>query len=105
MTRWTELVTTWGSALVPVGRRVHRLGVRDGHREDRVVDAVLDLLDDHRLVNVDPPAVGLDLSEEHRHVQGRKRVAHLRRLEAPGGFDRAPEGPAGGPLPRALAIA
>src|SRR5260370_36969844 len=95
MTRWTELVTTWGSALVPVGRRVHRLGVRDGHREDRVVDAVLDRLDDHRLVNVDPPAVELYLSEEHRHVQGRKRVAPLWRIERPGAFDRALEVQAG----------
>src|SRR5260370_28837639 len=87
MTRWTELVTTWGSALVPVGRRVHRLGVRDGHREDRVVDAVLDLLDDHRLVNVAPPAVGLALSQKHRHLPRPKPLAPPGPRQPPAAFD------------------
>src|SRR5713226_9713342 len=88
MTSWTKLATTWGSALVPVGRRVHRLGVRDGRRKDRVVDAVLDLLHDHRLVNVDPAAVELDLPEEHRHVERRECISNLLRIERTGILDR-----------------
>src|SRR6202165_983305 len=98
MTSWTKLATTWpyGSALVPVGRRVHRLGVRDARGKDSVVDAVLDLLHDHRLVGVDPARVELDLPEEHGHVQGRERIAHLGRIERAGVLDRPLEGQARG---------
>src|SRR5712692_10726028 len=100
MTSWTKsdkvASRPFGSALVPVGRRVHGLGVGDARGKDGVVDAVLDLLHDHGLVDVDPAAVELDLPEEHSYVQGRERIADLGRIERPGVFDRALQGQAGG---------
>src|SRR5260370_16928306 len=79
MTSWTKSAVARGprSALVPGWRRVHRLGVGHVGREDGVVRAVLDLLDNHRLVDVDAARVELDLAEEDRHVQRRERVANL----------------------------
>src|SRR5260221_3912227 len=79
MTSWTKSAVARGprSALVPGWRRVHRLGVGHVGREDGVVRAVLYLLDDHRLVDVDAARGGLDLAEEDRHVQSRERVAYL----------------------------
>src|SRR5258708_15654651 len=79
MTSWTKSAVARGprSALVPGWRRVHGLGVRHVGREDGVVRAVLDLLDDHRLVDVDAARVELDLAEEDRYVQRRERVAYL----------------------------
>src|SRR5260370_25227758 len=79
MTSWTKSAVARGprSALVPGWRRVHRLGVGHVGREDGVVRAVLDLLDNHRLVDVGAARVELDLAEEDRHVQRRERVANL----------------------------
>src|SRR3989475_10067406 len=98
MTSWTKAAkptVSWRSALVPCRGRVLGLGVRDAVGEDGVVGAVLDLFHHHRLVDVDPAAVELDLPEEHRHVERRKRLPHLLPIERPGLFDGALQGKAG----------
>src|SRR5260370_42247289 len=51
-----------GLARTPGGCRILRLTVRDGRRKDGVVGPVLDLLDDHRLVRLEPTAVALYLA-------------------------------------------
>ena len=54
-----------------------------------MVRTALDLLHDHRLVDVEAAAVELDLAEERHHVQGRERISDLLRIQRVRILDRA----------------
>src|SRR5947209_19618292 len=59
------------------------------------MDAILDLLDHHRLVNIYAAVVELDLAEEGHDVETRQGIAHLARIQRSRILDRLLEGEAG----------
>src|SRR5579864_4108628 len=101
MTCWVNWLTRGSArqrgwlARAPGRRRILRLAVGDARRENRVVGAVLDLFDDHRLVDVDAAAVELDLAEEGHDVETGERIPDLAGVEGPGRLNRFLEGEAG----------
>src|SRR2546423_3068102 len=81
-------------ARAPGRRRILRGAVRHVAGKDRVVRTVLDLLDDHRLVDIDPAAVEFDLTEERHDVEPGQCIANLARVEGPSVLDRLLKGEA-----------